>query len=198
LQSRPPDQPIGNFREFIRETLENNKNLFNLLTRLLDSYSYESGRKSLNLTNQNIRTIVRQVLARLRQFADSKSMKIDINIEENLPDLKLDRDEIEKAFYYLVENAITYTQPSGQITIKSSRQGDNVYTCVSDNGPGIDPDIREKIFKRYEMAAALERKIGAGLSLYLTKQIVEAHKGKIHYEKELGKGTTFCLSLPIP
>jgi len=197
LESRLPDQPIGKFREFIRETIKSNQNLFNLLTRLLDSYYYESGKKSLNLVEYNIKTIINQVITKLKQSAESKSIKIDTKIEENLPNLKMDRDEIEKALYNLIENAVMYTMPGGQIVIKSSRQDKDIITCVSDNGPGIEPEIREKIFKRYEMAAAIERKIGAGLSLYLTKQIVEAHKGKIWYETELGKGTTFCLSLPF-
>ena len=197
LQSRSSDQPIGKFREFIGETIKSNQNLFNLLTRLLDSYYYESGKKSLNLVKSNIEIIINQVVNKLRQSAESKSIKIDIEIEKNLPDLKLDRKEIEKSLHYLVENAITYTQSGGQIIIKSSSQDNNVVTCVSDNGPGIEFEMRERIFKRYEMAVAIERKIGAGLSLYLTKQIVEAHKGKIWFETELGKGTTFCLQLPV-
>ncbi|MDD3014360.1 MAG: GAF domain-containing sensor histidine kinase, partial [Candidatus Gastranaerophilales bacterium] len=197
LANRPSDQPIGKFKEFIGETIESNKILFNLLTRLLDSYYYESNKKSLNFIEYNMKTVIDKAISSLQNLANSKSMNITVEIEKDLPDIKMDRTEIGKVLYYLIENSIMYTQPGGQIVVKSYRQDNNIITCITDNGPGIEPETREKIFKRYEMAAAIERKIGAGLSLYLTKQIVEAHKGKIWYETELGKGTTFCVQLPI-
>jgi len=197
LESRLPEQPIGKFREFIKETIQSNQNLFNLLTRLLDSYYYESGKKSLNLIECNMESVINQVLAKLIQFVKSKSMKIVVNIEKNLPYTKIDRAEIEKALYNLIENAIMYTQTGGEVIISCYKQDNYITTCVNDNGPGIVPEIGEKIFKRYEMAATIERKIGAGLSLYLAKQIIEAHKGRIWYETEIKKSTTFCFILPL-
>ena len=96
-----------------------------------------------------------------------------------------------------MENAITYTQKNGIIEIKSYQIGDEVATCISDNGPGIPPEMSDKIFKRYAMAQLIEKKIGSGIGLYLSKQIIEAHNGKIWFESKLQKGSTFCISLPI-
>jgi len=197
LETRPDGQPIGKFKEFISETLKSNQNLFNLLTKLLESYYYESGKKQLNFVGFNMKSAINQVVDKLKESAQSKSVKINVEIEKDLPDLNLDRDEIEEALYYLLENAITYTQSGGQVIIKSYIIKDEIITCVSDNGPGIEPAIQERIFKRYEMAQAIERKIGSGLSLYLAKQIIEAHKGRIWYETESGVGTIFCFVLPV-
>ncbi|MFH0702583.1 MAG: GAF domain-containing protein [bacterium] len=197
LVSRPDDQPIGKFKEIINDIIKSNEISSDLLTKLLDSYNYESGRQILNLDKYNIVKIIDEVINSLQEFAKSKSITIDTKIQENLPYIKLDKNEIYKVLYSLLENAITYTQKQGYIMIKSSVQENSMVTCVSDNGPGILPEIRGRIFQRYAMAQAIDRKIGAGIGLYLSKMIVEAHKGRIWYNTKIKVGTTFCFSLPL-
>jgi len=195
LISRPDSQPIGKYKEFIDETIKSNESLSELLSRLLDMYNYEAGKQELHLIKYNMSGIIDDVVNSLKGFAQSKSMSINIDIQDG-PEVNVDITEMRKVVENLLENAIEYTQTGGNITIKTYKQDNDVITCISDNGPGIAPQIRERIFERYAMARAIERKVGSGLGLYLAKQIVEAHCGKIWYDTKLGIGTTFCFSLP--
>lgn len=196
LASQNEDEPIGNFKEIINKTLGNSKDLFDLLAKLLDSYYYESGKKKLNLELYNIAEIINNVKNELNELAESKSMTINVNIDKNIQEIMIDKDEIGKVIYSLLENAVNYTQNNGIIEIKSYKLGKDVVICISDNGSGIKPEIKEKIFQRYAVAQIIEKKSGSGLGLYLSKLIAEAHNGKIWCESEVGVGTIVCFLLP--
>lgn len=197
LATRPDEQPIGKSKGIILETLNNNQDLFHLLQKLLESYAYESGKKELDLKQDNIGNILIKAKAEAQPKADSKQISINVNIQDNLPSIEMDRAEIHKVFKTLLDNAITYPQEGAHITLEAKTLDDSIIVSVSDDGPGISSDVQEKIFERYAMAVAIERKIGAGLGLYLAKQIVEAHQGKIWFDTEAGKGTAFYFTLPI-
>jgi len=194
--SRPFDQPIGKFQSIITDILISNENLTALLKKLLFSYNYESGKQKLNLSLQDLNIQIDEVIASFKILIDSKQISIETQIEENLPSIMIDSEQIKNVLHTIIENSLNYIQQGGHIIIKSTKQDDKIITCIIDNGPGIPYRMRERLFERYAMALAVERKIGAGLGLYLAKQIIEAHNGKIWYETEIGKGTTFCFSLP--
>ncbi len=197
LIERPDQQPIGKFKDFISETIKSNKELSRLLIILLESYNYDSGKQTLELKKTHLKPILLKVIDSLRELAESKSMTIDVRVPDDLPELLIDSQEIFKPFYTILENAIVYTEPNGYIVINSLVQENTIATYISDNGSGIPQDIKNILFKRYETALAIERKIGSGLALYLSKQIVEAHKGIISYTSQVGEGSTFCVILPI-
>jgi len=197
VTSRPDDQPIGKFRGIITDILKSNEGLTTLLKKLLNSYNFESGKQKLDLSLHHLSIPITEVINSLKDLADSKQISIETQIDENLPSIIMDKEQISQVLHTLLENSITYIQQGGHIIIKSIKEKDKIITCVIDNGPGISYKTRERIFERYAMAIAIERKIGAGLGLYLAKQIIEAHRGKIWYETEIGKGTTFCFSLPL-
>lgn len=197
LAARQANEPIGRYVDFINQTIESNKKLFNRLANLLDSYQYESGSKRLAIKSHNISEILNETVNELSESAKSKFMTINIDCEQDIPDVLVDKTEIKKVVNIILDNAINYTQENGNIDIKSYRENDRLITCIRDNGPGITPDMRERIFQRYAMAQIIERKIGTGLGLFLAKQIVDAHDGDIWFETEEGKGSNFCFSLPI-
>lgn len=188
---------ISKYSDIIVEVIESNKNVYDLLSRLIQSYNYESGNYKLNLRNYNLKPIIYDALNSLKELANSKLLEINVQIQENLPEIKIDKNEIFKLIYNLLENAETYTQENGKIEIRCYQQEGAIITCISDNGPGIEQDIKKRIFERYAMTTTTQRKIGSGLGLYLSKLIVEAHNGQIWYETKVGKGTIFCFTLPI-
>ena len=197
IVSRSEDQPIGKFKDIIIDILKNNEGLTILLKKLLNTYNFESGKQKLDLSLQNLNVPINNVINSLKDLADSKQISIETQIDENLPSIMMDSGQIKNVLHTLLENSITYIQQGGHIIIKSIKEKDKIITSVTDNGPGIPYKTRERIFERYAMAIAIERKIGAGLGLYLAKQIIEAHRGRIWFETELGKGTTFYFSLPL-
>jgi signal transduction histidine kinase len=106
---------------------------------------------------------------------------------------------IYKISTLLLDNAVKFTADGGKISIKAWDEAENVHLTVSDNGIGIPVDVIPKLFTRfYQVDASTARKYGgAGLGLYITKNIIDAFKGKIWIESEVGKGTTVHVLLPI-
>lgn len=197
LHARPDEQPIGKYKEMITATLDSNKDLSKLLDKLLDIYNYEAGKKSLTIEEININEIIATEINIIKNHRKKEMPNIDTRLQTDISSVKLDKEEISKVLYTFLDNAITNLPKDGEILVKTYKMENQINVCVSDNGPGIPGEIREKLFERYAMAQAIERKIGAGLGLYLAKQIIEAHKGKIWFTTEAGKGTTFCFSIPI-
>jgi GAF domain-containing protein len=197
IASRPKDMQIGKLSEIINDLINSNENLIILLKKLLDSYNYESEKKELNLKEQNIANLIDDTVDYFRYYAAKKNITIEVKIQENLPLIYMDAEEIKKVLKTLLENAVDYIQEYGKISVRCYKQKNRIVFSISDNGPGIPAETKEKIFERYAMALTIERKIGAGLGLYLSKQIIEAHKGNIWFESELNIGTTFYFSLPL-
>ena len=197
LNSRPEKKNIGTFKEIIGEVMNNDKRILAILKTLLESYQYEAGKKELKLINIDLRRIINTAIAEKKHLADSKNISIETFIADNLPDINADKEEISKVISIFLDNSVNYVQNGGHIIINAEHKNNSIITCIADNGPGIPANIIELIFKRYEMAIEFERKIGAGISLYLAKQIIDAHKGKIWYTTEIDKGSTFCFSLAV-
>lgn len=197
LASRHGDSPIKEFKDIINAIISNNEKLTAHLKRLLENYTYESGKKILDISEHKLPILAENVIDSLKHSAYLKNITIETQMDKDLPSVYIDRKEVEKVISILLENAIEYIDKECHIIIKISKEKDRIITCIIDNGPGIPEETREKIFQRYAMAVTIERRIGAGLSLYLAKQIVEAHKGKIWYKTEKGKGTSFCFSFPV-
>jgi signal transduction histidine kinase len=197
MASRTGNETIESFKEIIDEALRNDRRILTILKSLLESYQYEAGKKQLKLAQTQLATIINNAIDIRKDFANSKSISIETHIPDNLPEITIDKEEIDKVISILLDNAITYTQNGGYIIINLEYKDNSITTCITDNGPGIPANIRKLVFKRYEMAIEIGRKIGAGISLYLAKQIIDAHKGKIWYKTELGKGTTFCFLLTV-
>lgn len=197
LLHTPSNQPIEKYKILIEDTVNNNLEISERLKKLVDIYNYELKRKQLDLSAYKIQNIVEEVVYSIKDAADEKEITIVKNIPDPLPEVEIDKNEIYKVMFILVNNAITYTPKGGIININGSIEDDLLQISVKDTGIGINPDIQARLFKQYQMAIALDRKIGAGLNLYLSKQILQAHNGDIWFKTIPGQGTEFYFTLPI-
>jgi signal transduction histidine kinase len=127
-----------------------------------------------------------------------KNITLKINIKTVSDRIKADPSQLERVFINLLGNAIKFTPEKGKITISCEDKKDSVEFGVEDTGIGIPKDGLKKVFEEFYRADnALDQKVkGTGLGLSLAKKIVEAHKGKIWVESELGKGTRFNFTIP--
>jgi len=107
-------------------------------------------------------------------------------------------EKIRLAINNLLDNAIRYTPAGGRVTVSLSRGKKEIELSVKDTGVGIPKDQQERVFTKFSRGANVIRMAteGSGLGLFITKNIIEAHGGKIWFESGEGKGTTFYLTLP--
>jgi two-component system, OmpR family, sensor kinase len=112
-----------------------------------------------------------------------------------------DRELLRRVAVNLISNAVLYTQPGGTVLVTVGMRGSEARLAVSDNGPGVAPEDKERIFEKFYRAPGADgraRRIpGSGLGLAIAKQAVEAHGGRIWVESEPGKGSVFHVLLPV-
>ncbi len=196
LAKQSESQSLGNYKFIIEEMLTNNQDIITLLKKLLDVYYYESGKKTLKIDKYNAENIIKEVVEPFKKTIEAKFLDFKIDIQENLPLVYFDVNEVKKSVHYMLDNAITYTPSGGTVIVKAFVKKDIFRICISDTGPGIIPELKEKLLERYAMAHLIERKIGGGLSLYLCKLISDAHDGCFKVQSEIGIGSEFCILLP--
>lgn len=175
---------------------KSNEDMLGLINTLLEVYKYEAGRLQLVKTLFDFDSLLEECVSQVKSIADSKNQTIEkIFINENNFSVLADRNEIRRVLINLLGNAIKYTQQGGLIQIKAEIDGNDVRVSVKDNGEGIHKKDISKLFKRFSQGTQDKRSMSTGLGLYLSKQIVDAHGGKIWLESDKGKGSEFFFVL---
>ncbi|HJH29980.1 MAG TPA: PAS domain S-box protein [Methanosarcinaceae archaeon] len=172
------------------------------LSRLINSILYltikKSGKDTYAIHPIDITEIIGNALIDISPQANSKELTIENNTLSDLPLIKGDMDKLTQVFINLFENATKFTPNDGKITVAAFEDNENIHITVSDTGIGISNEVISNLFdKFYQVDASTTRKYGGtGIGLYISKLIVEVHKGKIWAESEEGSGTTFHVLLP--
>jgi signal transduction histidine kinase len=168
--------------------------LTGLIENLLDASRLQAGGWKLKMTDICMPDLARRVATRFQ--TQTANHKITTSFSDDFPIILADETRIEQVLSNLVSNALKYA-PEGEILISSQVRADVVIICVSDEGPGIAPGDIPFIFDRfYRAPEAVRLTKGAGLGLYLSKTIIEAHNGRIWVDPQEGKGGRICFSLP--
>ncbi len=160
---------------------------------MLEVSRFEQGRIELRKEPVDIALLVQATADELRFLLDGKQQSLSLEV----PELRVDCDprRVKQAVSNYLSNAIRYTPEQGRIAVAASRQGDEVVIAVSDNGRGLAPEDRERVFEGFYRAG--ERVAGStGLGLLVVRKVAEAHGGRAWCESELGKGSTFFLAIP--
>lgn len=181
----------------LEQLISNNKDILRMVNTILESYKYEAGKQTLYKSNVNINKVIQDCINEIYPLAQEKGHKIIFSAETENMQVNIDFQEIKRVILNLLNNAIIYTQKEGQIKLNTKYSDDELIVSVKDNGAGIAESSIESIFQRYSKGAHSLRKIGTGLGLYLSKQIIQAHNGKIWVESLRNEGSIFYFSLPI-
>lgn len=171
------------------------------LTRLInDILSLSSLEQNRELKVEAIDTVeeTRRICDMLHQMAVAKSIELTLTASGN-PILMGDRDNYNQMVINLVDNAIKYTEPNGKVKVRIEKSGGKLILSVKDTGVGIPEEHLPRLFERfYRVDKSRDRaKGGTGLGLAIVKHIVLSMKGEIKVESEIGKGTTFTVSIPM-
>jgi len=167
-----------------------------LIGELLDITRIESRTLEVHPYIIDLRDIAAKVTARLSHRTEAHTLLVDF--PDVFPSVYADPDKIEQVLINLVENAVKYTA-GGRVTVGGEVGAEQVRISVSDQGEGIPPDQRTKVFgKFYRRAQQAGSPSGTGLGLYISKGLVEAHGGRIWVEERDGGGARFTFTLPLP
>jgi len=184
-------------REMLDIILRNIDRQTNLVNDLLDLSRIESGRMELKIESVPLDSVVADSIESVKQTASEEGIKLDVELPESLASVKGDREKLTQVVINLLNNAIKFTLRSGEISIKARELNGQMEVKVSDTGIGIPTEDLDMVFdKFYQVDSTLTREAGGtGLGLAICKGIIEAHRGRIWAESELGKGSTFVFTL---
>lgn len=179
------------------ETMKkSNEDMLGLVNTLLEVYKYEAGHLKLVKTSFNFEDLLDECTNQVEPIALNKNQTITKNYKNlNTASIYADRNELRRVIINLLGNAIKYTQEGGQIEIHAKVDKQDLRFSVKDNGEGIYKQDIPKLFKRFSQGTQEKRSISTGLGLYLSKQIINAHGGKIWLESDKGKGSEFFFVL---
>ena len=185
-------------QEILALLAKESERLSNLIERVLDWGRIESGRKEYHRVQTSAHLLIEASLAALRAQRFNETIAIEQTEDPELPPLFIDLSALAGALLNLLQNAFKYSGDQKTIKIRARKEKKGVSIDVEDNGAGIPPRERKRIFDRfYRIDSLLTRKTeGSGLGLALAKRIVEAQGGKISVKSEVGKGSCFTLRLP--
>ena len=157
--------------------------------------------KSLKLESKNVQweKLLHEAVSTFKTQADQKNIKLSLEIKEKLPKVSVDKFRISEVLSNLLANALNYTNPGGKVEVASWQENDSVVTSIKDTGEGIPESAIPRLFtKFFRVSGVLEQgSKGTGLGLYISKSIIDMHKGKIWVKSKLGIGSTFAFSLPL-
>jgi len=183
-------------RDFARAIEEEGERLNRLVGNLLDLSRIQAGSLVPQRGWYDLSALVDDVLGRLR-FVTSRH-RLVVSLEEELPPVFLDYIEIDEVLANLVENATKYTPPGSEITVRVTREDDDVRVEVADTGPGIPAEALPRLFEPfYRVQREGQTARGTGLGLAVAKGLVEAHGGHIWAERREGGGASFVFTLPL-
>jgi PAS domain S-box-containing protein len=166
-----------------------------MIQDLLDVKRMESGRLTTDLKPEDPGILINDTIDMLRPLAAGSTIRLETDIEQNLPLVLADAARVQQVLSNLVGNAVKFTPRDGRITVCAERLDTEVRFAVIDTGPGIPAEQLPHIFGRFWQAKTSDRR-GIGLGLAIAKGIVEGHNGRIWVESHVGLGSTFYFTLP--
>jgi signal transduction histidine kinase len=171
--------------------------LAELIENLLDASRLEAGGLAINASDLALPKLAERVAERYRTQTDRH--KIVVDFPKDFPVVLADEQRIYQVLLNLISNAVKYSPQGGEVRITGQVRPEHVVVCVDDKGPGIPPGDVPHIFDRFYRAGETARSTkGAGLGLYLTRAIIEAHHGSIWVDQKYKDGARICFSLPRP
>ncbi|KQO33920.1 PAS domain-containing sensor histidine kinase [Flavobacterium sp. Leaf82] len=183
-------------KQLVESIKDDSQRLLKITGELLNLSQLETGNIQLNIEKSNPYSIVNYATEAVKIQADQKQIKLVIDADENLPNVKADSEKTGWVLINYLSNAITYSSEKSTIIIKLKEEKDQIVFQVIDTGKGIDARYKDKVFDKYFQIPG-SQKSGTGLGLAISKEFIEAQNGVIGVESNLGLGSTFWFSLKV-
>jgi signal transduction histidine kinase len=179
--------------------LQQAERLSRLVDQLLDLSRLESGDIPLSRGDVDLEPLVREVCSEIEVARGDHLVHVRVEVPADLPPLRADRERVHQVLVNLLDNAVRFTPPGGEVRVSASRTGSVCEIRVEDTGPGIPPEHLPFLFERfYRVDQARSRgEGGTGIGLAIARSVVEAHGGRIWAQSEVGRGSVFAFELPL-
>jgi signal transduction histidine kinase len=203
-------------RDILDESKESCERLVRLVSMFLNYSALESGKLALHMRENDLRDCIEEITLRWQEAAHRKQVRMEAQFGEGLEPFKFDYQKVQQAVANLLDNALKHTPPGGSIRVNAepyfwerrvthvappadrrrerAEEANSVRVSVSDSGPGIASEFHQEIFE--DFVRVDRSSSGMGLGLAIAKRLIQAHRGKIWVDSEVGRGCTFTFLLP--
>jgi len=183
-------------KQLIESIKEDTQRLLKITGELLELSQLETGNIKLTMAHSDPYQIIDYAIEAVKKEAERKQIRVIVDAEENLPDVKADSEKTAWVLINFLTNAIRYSSESSAVSVRLKKENNLLVFRVADKGKGIESRYKSKVFDRYFQVPG-SHKSGTGLGLAISKEFIEAQNGSIGVESELGLGSTFYFRLSI-
>ncbi len=183
--------------EYLNYITTSTNSLFALINNILDLATIDAGAMTLELGPVDIRKAIHDAAEGIQDRLARDRIELKVNADPDIGSFVGDGSRVVQVLYNLLANAVGFSPKNSTITLSAKRTEYNVVFAVTDLGPGIPPEVKDKVFDWFESHSNGSRHRGAGLGLPLVKSFVELHGGKVRVDSTVGRGTTVTCDFPI-
>jgi signal transduction histidine kinase len=189
----------GKQQEYYEIIRKESERLTSLINNILDFSRIESGKKEYSFRETDVADLVRSTLESYRPEIEQNGFQFEQRIDNNLPQLHVDREAIARSLLNLVNNAVKYSATEKYLGVRLYRHNGGINLEVVDRGIGIPAKEQPKIFEKFYRVSdpLVHNTKGSGLGLSLVRHIVQAHGGEVVVESAPGQGSKFVITLPV-
>jgi signal transduction histidine kinase len=171
--------------------------LFALINNILDLATIDAGAMTLELGPVDIRKTIEAAAEGVQDRLATDRIELQIDVDPGIGGFIGDGNRVKQVLYNLLANAVGFSPHDATVSVSARRTEHSIIFTVTDSGPGIPPDVKDKVFDWFESHSNGSRHRGAGLGLSLVRSFVELHGGKVRVDSIVGKGTTVTCDFPI-
>jgi len=183
--------------EYLDYVTKSTNALLALTNNILDLATIDAGAMKLELGPVNIEKAIGAAAEGIQDRLATDRIQLKVDIDPDIGDFTGDERRVVQVLYNLLANAVGFSPHDAAVSISARRNEHRVIFTVTDSGPGIPPDVKDKVFDWFESHSHGSRHRGAGLGLSLVRSFVELHGGKVQVDSVVGKGTTVTCDFPI-
>jgi signal transduction histidine kinase len=183
--------------EYLNYITASTDSLFALINNILDLASIDAGAMTLEIGPVDIRKAIDNAAEGIQDRLARDHIELKIDVDPNIGTFVADGGRVVQVLYNLLANAVGFSPQDSEITLSASRTDHHVIFAVTDRGPGIPSEVKDKVFDWFESHSNGSRHRGAGLGLPLVKSFVELHGGRVRVDSSIGRGTTVTCDFPL-
>jgi len=184
-------------REYLDYITVSTNTLLALINNILDLATIDAGRMQLNLGPVDIRQTMAAAAEGVQDRLVSNGLVLEIRAAKDIGSFAADERRVRQILFNLLANAVSFSPPGGVVVLQAVRRADALVFTVTDRGPGIPPDVLERVFNWFETHSLGSHHRGTGIGLSLVRSFVELHGGTVEIDSTVGEGTKVTCTFPL-